>query len=75
MPECVFAGTLAVLVSPWLLGDLVLFFFCKKNSTCLRYCSHKHKEPGLLDEFLRCKQLCDHFQIKLQDISSTQLTP
>ena len=31
MPECVFAGTLAVLVSPWLLGDLVLFFFLKKK--------------------------------------------
>ena len=25
MPECVFAGTLAVPVSPWLLGDLGFF--------------------------------------------------
>ena len=54
--QSVFAGTVAVSVSPWALRIKKT----KQNSILLSYGSGKHIDPSLLDEFLCCKQLCDH---------------
>ena len=37
-----------------------LGLWCFLNSTLLRCGPCKHTDPSLLDEFLCCKQLCDH---------------
>ena len=51
-----FAGTLAVSVSP----QALRIQNTKQNSILLSYGSSKHIDPSLLDEFSCCKQLCDH---------------
>ena len=51
-----FAGTLAVSVSP----QALRIKKHKAKQFLLSYGSSKHIEPRLLAEFLCCKQLCDH---------------
>ena len=72
-----FAGTLAVSVSPSALRIKNNQNKTKPNSILLSCGSSKHIEPSLLDEFLCCKQHCDHHISSIQMIppGSSQLGP